>query len=407
MSIRALLSINDIDPQTWNALWSDYPFTQHAFLSALENTGCVDRQSGWQVQHLIYEENSLPVAALPLYLKYNSYGEYVFDWAWADAYQRNGLPYYPKLLSAIPFTPASGPRLGFAASLDEQKRQHIVNKLLEYCCSAELSANTSSMHILFPFAKDATYLQNAHPEDSGFTGDKRNSKKLLKRLGYQFHWFNNHYTSFDDFLATFNSRKRKNLKRERSRVNEANLQIIVEEGAQISSERWQSFYIFYHTTYLKRSGHYGYLTKEFFQQLATSLGDQVVLISALKKAKPVAMALFFHDQETLYGRYWGCEEDIDCLHFELCYYQGIEYAIKHKLKRFDPGAQGEHKIQRGFTPVYTCSLHHLHNPAFHQAVANFVQQENLHLNHYMQQARAALPFRDDIELVSEDVLLRT
>lgn len=391
MSVRALTSINQIEATSWDALWSDYPFTRHAFLNALENSGCTTKQNGWQVQHLLYEKNQRVLAAMPLYLKYDSWGEYVFDWSWADAYQRYGFEYYPKLLNAIPFTPATGPRLGFVADLDETEQQQIVDEFIGFCTQGKMADRVSGLHLLFPAAKN--YAQLKHTS-------------LLERGGYQFHWFNQGYADFDAFLASFSSRKRKNLKRERARVKGADLEIIVEEGEQISQQRWQTFFIFYHTTYLKRSGRYGYLNQEFFQQLSTALGDQVVLISALKAGQPIAMALYFRDSETLYGRYWGCDEEIDFLHFELCYYQGIEYAIKNNLQRFDPGAQGEHKIQRGFTPIYTCSFHHLNNPMFRRAIENFLQQETQHLKLYLQEARKALPFREDVALVDEHILLK-
>lgn len=390
MSIRVLSSINNIEASAWDALWSDYPFTRHAFLAALETTGCTTKKSGWQVQHLVYEENQQIVAAMPLYLKYDSWGEYVFDWSWADAYQRNGFDYYPKLLSAIPFTPATGPRFGFAPTLAAENKINIVKAFTDFCLHGDFAGQASGFHLLFPDAIDAEQLKQCN---------------LLERYGYQFHWFNRNYNSFEDFLSSFASRKRKNLKREREKVAQAELKICVEQGEEISAERWQTFFIFYHTTYLKRSGRYGYLNHEFFQQLGTALKNQVVLISALKAGKPLAMALYFRDEKNLYGRYWGCEQEIDFLHFELCYYQGIEYAIKHKLQRFDPGAQGEHKIQRGFTPIYTRSFHHLANPMFAQAIVRFLKEEKQHLRFYMQEAREALPFKDGTELIGENILL--
>lgn len=390
MSIRALNSINEITENAWDALWPDYPFTRHAFLAALENSACTNKQSGWQVQHLVYERDQHILAAMPLYLKYDSWGEYVFDWSWAEAYQSHGFDYYPKLLSAVPFTPTTGPRLGFAATLPADETQNIAEAFMHFCLRSDVVGQASGFHLLFPNAENAAQIKPAG---------------LLERYGYQFHWFNQGYSCFEDFLAGFASRKRKNLKREREKVARAGLEIVIEEGEQISAERWQTFFIFYHTTYLKRSGCYGYLNQDFFQQLGRALKNQVVLISALKADTPVAMALYFRDNETLYGRYWGCEKEIDFLHFELCYYQGIEYAIKHQLKRFDPGAQGEHKIQRGFTPVYTCSYHKLANPMFERAIANFLREEKQHLQFYMREARRALPFREDVPQVNEHILL--
>ncbi len=387
MTVRALSTIKEIQPSVWDTLWPDYPFTQFAFLSALEVSGATTRASGWQVSHLIYESKGKVLAAMPLYQKYNSWGEYVFDWSWADAYQRNKLEYYPKLLTAIPFTPTTGPRIGFDSTVDNQNKRDIIEAFFNYCLNTDTS---SGWHILFPELTDI---------------DLFNSEKLVRRLGYQFHWFNQSYKNFDEFLDTFSSRKRKNIRKERARVKQAGISIQLLEGDKVSSEDWHTFFVFYHTTYLKRSGRYGYLDKRFFELLAQTMGERMILARAEKDARPIAMALYFRDDKNLYGRYWGCEVDIDCLHFELCYYQGIEYAISNKLLRFDPGAQGEHKIQRGFTPVYTRSYHHLHNPMFQHAIEDFVTQEKRHLRDYMKVAREALPFKEGVTPVPESQLI--
>ena len=390
MSTRFLESILSIKKQDWNALWPDYPFTRHEFLSALEVNHCTSEKTGWKPLHLVIEDNNKLLAALPLFIKSDSWGEYVFDWAWADAYHRSGLDYYPKLLNAIPFTPATGPRIGFDKTLSSKNKQQLSWALFDACKEKNDEISGSGFHCLFPQKTQLEYFKGLN---------------LHQRTGCQFHWFNQNFNSFEEFLNTFNSRKRKALKKERQKVQDAKVEIEILSGKEISEEYWHTFFIFYHTTYLKRSGRYGYLTKEFFLDIAESMPDSIVLIVAKKHGSAVAMALYFRDKYTLYGRYWGCSEDIDCLHFELCYYQGIEYAIKNRLQRFDPGAQGEHKIQRGFTPVYTTSFHCLNNDSFNQAVGEFVKTEKLHLQDYLKETRKQMPFKDGFQSVNENILL--
>ena len=309
---------------------------------------------------------------MPLYLKGHSMGEYVFDWAWADAYQRHGLRYYPKLLTAIPFTPATGPRLLGDAS--EQAVERIVEQVTEEARRLEVS----SWHVLFPPDALAGQLE---------------ARGLMRRRGVQYHWFNGGYRDFDDFLARMTSRRRKSIARERRKVSEQGLQIERFRGKQIDAELWALFYSFYSDTYLKRNGSLGYLNETFFQQLVDTLGERVVLVCARADDRIVAAGLFFHDDSTLYGRYWGCREEYDFLHFEVCYYQGIEFAIEEHLQRFDAGAQGEHKLLRGFEPVETCSLHWIAHPSFADAIEHFLNQESKMIERHLQQAREVLPFR--------------
>lgn len=374
---RFLNDLSSIDAVHWNALClSDYPFLRYEFLAALELSGSVSLEQGWQPQHLIVEDNGKLIAAMPLYAKFHSYGEYVFDWSWADAYQRQGLTYYPKFISAIPFTPCTGARWLIAAGYPEE---NIVPLMVEAIKNRVQELHASSWHCLFS------------TEDI--------SKKLIpyapaQRIGCQFHWVNHSYKNWDDFLAAMQSRKRKNINKERRIVQQQGITFVVKEGADITAEDWQLFYQLYCNTYLKRSGHKGYLTEYFFTLLSQNFFAAIVMIIAQQQDKPIAAALFFKDKQTLYGRYWGCLEEYDFLHFETCYYQGIEYAINNGLQRFDGGAQGEHKIQRGFEPVITYSNHWLVHSAFQQAIINFVAQEAEGIHAYQQDAQQHLPFKE-------------
>ncbi|MEP5765831.1 MAG: GNAT family N-acetyltransferase [Halieaceae bacterium] len=378
LEARFLSSIGQISRQDWNQLaGTDYPFARHEFLLALEQSGSADAESGWQPCHAtLYRENKL-IALMPLYLKSHSYGEYVFDWSWADAWQRHGREYYPKLLTAIPFTPATGPRLCFAEGEDPVT---CTRGLFAAVQQLTREQEISSWHVLFPSLEQAELLAQLGAST---------------RLGSQFHWFNRDYTDFDDFLSDFNSRKRKSLKRERRLVSEQGISLQTLEGEAITRADWDRFYRFYQLTYAKRSGHGGYLNRAFFQELGENLSEHCVLVLAQQDGEAVAGSLCFRSGDTLYGRYWGCERELDCLHFEACYYQGIEYCIKHGLKRFDPGAQGEHKIQRGFTPIVTVSSHWIADEQFAHAIEDFTQRESQHIDAYIEQAADYLPFRQD------------
>ncbi len=381
MKITFVDTILTLAAEDWDALanpGSDpqpYPFSRHAFLAALERSGCTSAASGWQPQHLIVKDGQAIIAALPLYLKSHSYGEYVFDWAWADAYRQQGRHYYPKLVCAIPFTPAQGPRLLVTEGYRiEQLLPSIVAALEQRC--QQLGA--SGWHCLFP-----------NPELNGQLTELGASP----RLGCQFHWFNRNYQVFDDFLTKFNSRKRKALKKERRRVTEQGIELITKSGLAVSAAEWDDFYHFYHLTYLKRSGRQGYLNRQFFQQLADTMAEQLVLVLAYRDGQLIAGALNLRDGDNLYGRYWGCAEEYECLHFEACYYRGIDYAIAQGLSRFDPGAQGEHKIQRGFEPVLTHSNHHILDPEFKRAIDDFLEREAIGIQQYQQDCSSYLPFK--------------
>ncbi|MDB2480953.1 GNAT family N-acetyltransferase [Porticoccaceae bacterium] len=351
----------------------EYPFMRAEFIQALETSASACADTGWEPIHLSlnYDDQD---AFMPLYLKDHSMGEYVFDYAWANAYHQNGLDYYPKLLTAVPFTPSEGPRVRGSQAVSEDHCQQLFEEVL--AVAAETGA--SSWHCLFPDSS-----QRALFDDP----------RLLQRSGVQYHWQNRDYQSFDDYLAALNSRKRKMVRKERAEVAAQGLNIEVLEGAEISPTIWQLFYQLYERTYAKRNGTRGYLTQDFFNQIASSMPEQIAMAVAYHNEIPVACALYFFDSETLYGRYWGSAGEFSYLHFELCYYSGIEFAIAKGLQKYDAGAQGEHKIIRGFEPITTQSLHWIQHPQFHGAIERFLQSEQASVQKHLQQAREILPYR--------------
>lgn len=392
MHIDFIHSINEVSPEGWNSLWSsDYPFVRYEFLRALEDSGCTTAHTGWQPFHCLAWDDSRLLGALPLYIKTHSYGEYVFDWSWARAYQQAGFDYYPKLLNAIPFTPATGPRWATHPDLPAARKQYVAQALMTAAMHRVDRSGLSGLHSLFPAVADAQPPWS-HPG-------------LMQRLDCQYHWFNQGYASFEAFLQTFSSRKRKSLNKERSRVREQGFLVQMKEGTALSTADWQHFYRLYRSTYLKRSGHDGYLNEEFFQMLGAKMPEHVVMAQAWRDGIWCAAALYFKDSATLYGRYWGAVDEYDALHFECCYYQGIEYAINQQLQRFDPGAQGEHKIARGFTPVLTQSFHYLQQADFASAVKRFLADEQVHLRAYCGAAREQLPFKQDHPVIPTDCLI--
>ena len=380
MKIHFIESIKNIDETTWNNLVdSDYPFMKHSFLLSLEESKCVGEGTGWYPFHLLVKEEEDVIALMPMYIKTDSHGEFIFDWSWADAFYRNGLDYYPKLVSAIPFTPASGPRL---CVLDESKRTHISSLIKEGIEEISIELGISSAHILLPEKKEITpYV------DSGFS----------TRTSYSFHWFNNNYSDFDDFLKELTSRQRKNLRKERSKISDQNIHMERIPGEDITEELWESFFKFYQITYLKR-GMQAYLNLDFFHKISERLPESLLLVIA-KEAKTkghLAGALNFCDSKNLYGRYWGCLEEYDSLHFESCYYQGIEHCIEMKLNKFDPGVQGEHKIKRGFLPVETFSSHWIKDDRFKKAIDDFLIREREHILEYNERCKSLLPFKSSV-----------
>lgn len=371
-------SIESLGEEGWNSLTGiENPFMRYEFLHALEKTGCTTKATGWQPHHVVVnagESNSQPIAVMPLYLKTNSWGEYVFDWSWANAYQSYGFDYYPKFVTAAPFTPSYGRRLFIESSQD---RADISKFIIEKIQEKALILGASSWHILFPDKEEHELLSQLETQP---------------RIATQFHWYNKGYQSFDDFLEALNSRKRKAIRKERRAVAEQGITFTVTEGADISDQQWADFYLYYQTTYLAR-GMQGYLKRGFFKTLAQTMPEQLFLVNAIQDDKEIAAALFFKNKEKLFGRYWGCRHELQFLHFETCYYQGIDYAIAHGQQSFDSGAQGEHKIQRGFEPITTYSNHWIANEGFSEAITNFLKEERPHILAYQRDAASLLPFK--------------
>jgi predicted N-acyltransferase len=375
MEVKLITSMTQADAGAWNRLVKDgYPFLRHEFLLALEQSGCASAKTGWSPQHLLVMQNQKLLALMPLYLKAHSRGEYVFDQQWAHAYQQCGCRYYPKWLTAIPFTPCQGPRIVIDESADARA---VMGLLIDFIKKRAEQDAISSWHSLFPDSVQVEWLR-----DLG----------LSLRESVQFHWFNKGYRGFDDFLQTFSAGKRKMIKRERRRVGEQGIALQRLNGKEVSPAQWQAFFQFYTMTYLK-NGMSPYLNQAFFEQLAATMGERLLLVLAVKDGQYVGAALSVIGSDTLYGRYWGCYEEYSGLHFEACYYQGLEHCIEHGLKRFDSGAQGEHKIARGFEPVTTWSAHWLQDTRFAEAVEHFLAEERESVALYKQDAAACLPFK--------------
>ena len=376
MQIRITDQLDSVPAAHWNALVGDgNPFLRHEFLTALEHHQCVGPSYGWLPHHiLVHNDQQRLIGATPFYIKDNSYGEFVFDWSWADAYERAGLPYYPKGVISIPYTPATGPRLLVAGGDREQStREILLRPLIELAQRKRLS----SLHCLF-----------TNTDDSAFLSDQG----LLLRLGYQFHWENRGYRDFDDFLEAFNARKRKKLRRERRRVQEANVEIRVLHGDEADDEQWRMAHHFYRSTFEKKWG-VPTLNLGFFQEIARTMGKQIVLVFAYHRGQPVAGAINLRGSDSLYGRHWGCTARFHSLHFEICYYQGIAYCIQNGLRYFEPGAQGEHKISRGFLPTPTWSAHWIADDRFRGVIEDFLRRETRAMRDYIETLHDSSPFR--------------
>lgn len=367
-------NIDDIASADWDALRADdNPFLSHAFLAGLERSGCIRPDWGWQAHHLgLYRDGSL-IAAAPLYLKGNSHGEFVFDWSWASAWERAGGEYYPKLLNAVPYSPVTGPRLlvGRDPAQAPDLRALLVQAMQEYAQRQQLS----SIH--------ANFLDEA---DLAAFNDN-----WMARSDVQFHWHNRGYADFDAFLSVLNHKKRKNIRHERQRVATHGLQIGMVGGAELDAKTWRRVHALYTATF-DAKGNHAALTEAFFQYLRHELGNTVQLALARQDQEIVAMALMLRSATTLYGRYWGACVDLPDLHFELCYYQGIEYAIAQGLERFEPGAQGEHKLARGFLPVRTHSRHYLLHKDFRKAVSRALVQEREGMDAYAEELLDHSPY---------------
>jgi predicted N-acyltransferase len=372
---RILESIAQIDARSWNALAGvAQPFLRHEFFLALEESGCAAARTGWTPRHLIVEDaNGVPAAAMPLFRKAHSRGEFVFDFSWAGAYAEQGLKYYPKLLTAVPFTPVSGPRVLVAPNVDGKAiTKSVVRAALDYARSERLS----SWHVLFPTDETAADLDQAG---------------LILRRDCQFHWYNQGYESFEAFLATFTAEKRKKAKRERRRVAEAGIEFDTLHGGDMTASLWDIVYEFYADTF-HRHGHEPYLNLDFFKRVSAAMPGELMLKVARVGAEPIAVAIFFVGSEALYGRYWGAGGNFHSLHFEACYYQGIEYCIERKLQRFEPGTQGEHKVPRGFVPTLTHSAHYIADPRFAAAIRDYAQREARGVDNYAAAVNEHVPY---------------
>jgi len=376
---RILGSISKIDASHWNALAGpEQPFLRHEFLLATEQSGCAVARTGWMPQHLIIEDqDGVPAAALPLFRKTHSRGEFVFDFSWASAYAQHGIAYYPKLLSAVPFTPVSGPRLLIGAAGEPAVlTKALIGAALEFA----RSENVSSWHVLFPTDAAAAELEHAG---------------LVLRRDCQFHWFNQGYASFEEFLSTFTAEKRKKAKRERRRVAEAGIEFDTRHGGDMTDALWEAIYGFYADTFY-RHGHDPYLNLSFFKRVAAALPDSIMIKIARIGATPIAAAIFFVGADALFGRYWGAGGNYHSLHFETCYYQGIEYCIEKKLQRFEPGTQGEHKVPRGFVPTLTRSAHYIADERFASAIRDFARREARGVDAYAASVNEHVPYHADI-----------
>lgn len=370
LAARVAGSVGAIDRAAWNALAGDNPFVSHEFLTALEDSGSVDAGTGWQSAPLVISaEDGPPLAAMPAYLKGHSQGEFVFDHAWADAYERAGGQYYPKLQIAVPFTPATGPRLLLS---DTSLARPLLSAAEQLC----LQNGFSSAHATFIEPDQVPLFEQAG---------------WMLRKDIQFHWQNRDFSSFEDFLGTLTSRKRKDLRKERS-AGQQGLEIVRLRGDEIKPAHWDAFWLFYQDTGARKWGH-PYLTRDAFDLFSQRMGDRLMLVLALEEGTPIAGALNFIGGEALYGRYWGCTKDVRFLHFELCYYQAIDAAIELGLSRVEAGAQGGHKLARGYEPVETVSAHWIADPGFREAISDFLERERAGIASDRNYLADRLPFR--------------
>ncbi len=381
-------SLTEIDAAEWDAVACPEastgrpvdPFTTHRFLAALDRSRSTGTGSGWGTKALVLRDHGgRMIGATPLYVKSHSQGEYIFDHGWADALERAGGRYYPKLQIAVPFTPATGRRF-----LTAPDAPHARDTLVEAAIALAEGNRLSSLHVTFCTGHEAETLAARHG--------------LLHRVTQQFHWENRGYASFDDFLADLSSRKRKNIRKERETARAAGLTIRALTGDEIEEAHWDAFWVFYQDTGSRKWGT-PYLTRKFFTEIHKTMRDDVLLVLAERQGKPVAAALNFIGRDTLYGRYWGCSEDHPCLHFELCYYQAIDYAIAHGMARVEAGAQGEHKLARGYLPTPVHSLHWINDPNFREAVARYLQAERRAVDEEIEVLTSYGPFRN---VTSED-----
>lgn len=382
MQITFCDSIEKITAGDWNRLNTSLcPLTSYEFFKTLEVSQSVSCVRGWQPHHMVIESDNMIAGIMPLYLKQHSWGEYVFDWDWAKAFEDNNIAYYPKLVATIPFTPLSSSKL-FS---NKFSLLEVFPSLINHCQQNEIN----SWHVLFcPEVDESSQLKGVNKSSEA----NKLPEDVYQRHTVQFHWFNRGYANFDEFLATFTSRKRKNTRKERASIKQQDINIRRLQGKNITPRDIDFFYLTYQLTYLKK-GHQPHLNADFFQNIFSNLQENTLLIIASHNNEDVACALFFYDDKQLYGRYWGCRESFKNLHFELCYYQGIAFCIENNLQCFNPGTQGEHKIQRGFEPILTNSYHWIKHLAFKDAVKNFCLLEREHMQKYQLECQQALPFK--------------
>ncbi len=374
LEIRFHSSISEIDSDAWNQLaGTSSPFIRYEFLRALENHQCVGKNFGWLPHHIaIYDHTHKIVGLCPLYIKYNSYGEFVFDWSWASAYEQAGINYYPKMVCSVPYNPVSGARL-------LSKDLNIKHVMVKQIIKEAKRLNMSGMHWLFTNKEDTSVCE---------------SNNLMLRLGCQYHWHNHDYNDFEHFLSTFVSRKRKKVKRERRMVNEQNIRIEIVHGNEASEQIIDKASDYYERTFDQKYG-IPTLNQKFFREICSTMGHQVVFFVASLNQETIACAICLRSDDTLYGRFWGCEKEFHSLHFETCFYQGIDYCIAHKLKSFEPGAQGEHKITRGFLPTKTWSAHWIADSQFQPVLHSFCQREQQAMRDQCDELYSLSPYRMD------------
>jgi predicted N-acyltransferase len=377
LQLRVLGGIGEVAPQQWNALVGDYPFLRHEFLTALEHSGCVSARTGWTPQHPVLFDQHGIAAAAAVYLKEHSWGEFVFDFAWARAAEQRGLPYYPKLVCAVPFTPATGPRLLCRPGLPQAPLRAALLAWMREQAGAAPVPPVSSAHGLF-----LDEAARAACEQDGW----------LLRRDCHFQWHNRDYRDFDDYLQRFSADKRKKTRRERRRVAEQGIEFATLHGAQLDAATLERVYTFHALTFV-RHGHTPYLNRACFRELAHTLGHRMMVKLALHAGEPIAAAVFFRSADTLYGRYWGAADDYHSLHFETCYHQGIDYCIEHGLSHFEPGTQGEHKLARGFEPAVTWSAHWIADPQLRRAIGAYLAREAQAVEAYASEAGEHVPFK--------------
>jgi uncharacterized protein len=376
--LEIIEKLSEVSPADWNALLSPdaSPFLKHEFLSTLEETACVGSNTGWQIAHLALYRSKKLIGAMPLYLKLHSYGEFVFDWSWAQAYEQQGMQYYPKALCAIPFTPVQGSRILFAPL---ENKSQVQEQLIAGLKTLLMQNKLSSAHVLFPLGE-----QTQAMVDQGF----------MLRDSVQFHWHNHQFVSFEQFLSTLTMKRRKNIRQEREKVSREGISFRHIPGQSATDQDWEFFYQCYANTYMEHHSS-PYLNQDFFKLLCSRMPENLHLIVAQRGSSPIAASLLFVDaaSSTAYGRYWGALEHIPCLHFETAYYQAIEYCIEQKIETFEGGAQGEHKMARGFLPTTIQSAHFIVDPQFSKAVKHFLEREQLGIGAYVDELAEHSPLK--------------